>query len=288
MANNIKFGEKLTGKNRYKKLYHYTSFDSFVRIWCTKSLKFGEVMGVNDIQEKDRPVTITNMQQLPLGHALNNMRNKTYKQLSFTMDFDIYLKGCMSPMMWGYYGGKCSGVCIELNFDKLKFPKDAIKGPVRYVKYLKRNLEIPPDLETGKDIKIFIKKNAKELFLTKQKSWSNENEYRVVCPDQDKLDISNAISAVYLTSCDSLECMMVEKLLENTGIPIQFLHYESSGYEKIAVPVLTDTKKYREQIEKAKSNPDNALAKIFKQAEEHYKKHKEDENASLIKKEYKL
>ena len=71
MANNIKFGEKLTGKNRYKKLYHYTSFDSFVRIWCTKSLKFGEVMGVNDIQEKDRPVTITNMQQLPLGHALN-------------------------------------------------------------------------------------------------------------------------------------------------------------------------------------------------------------------------
>ena len=53
-------------------------------------------MGVNDIQEKDRPVTITNMQQLPLGPALNNMRNKTYKQLSFTMDFDTYLKGCMS------------------------------------------------------------------------------------------------------------------------------------------------------------------------------------------------
>ena len=41
--------------------------------------------------------------------------------------------------------------------------------------------------------------NAKEIFLTKQKSWSSENEYRVVCPDQDKLDISGAISAVYLT-----------------------------------------------------------------------------------------
>lgn len=58
--------------------------------------------------------------------------------------------------------------------------------------------------------------------------------------------------------------------------------------KKIAVPVLTDTKKYRELIEKANSNPDNALAKIFKQAEEHYEKHKEDKNASLIKKEYKL
>lgn len=70
------------------------------------------------------------MQQLPLGPALNKVRNKTYKQLSFTMDFDAKLKGCMSPMMWGYYGGKCSGICIEFDFDKLKFPKDAIKGPV--------------------------------------------------------------------------------------------------------------------------------------------------------------
>ena len=288
MANNIKFGERLTGKNRYKKLYHYTSFDSFVRIWCTQFLKFGEVMGVNDIQEKDRPVTITNMQQLPLGPALNNMRNKTYKQLSFTMDFDTYLKGCMSPMMWGYYGGKCSGVCIELDFDKLKFPKDVIKGPVRYVKYLKRDLELPPNLETEKDLKIYVRMNAKEIFLTKQKSWSSENEYRVVCPDQDKLDISGAISAVYLTSYDSLECLMVEKLLENTNIPIQFLHYKSYGRDKLAVPVLTDTKTYREQIEKTKSNPNNTLAKISKQAEEHYKKHKGDENASLIKKEYTL
>lgn len=190
--------------------------------------------------------------------------------------------------MWGYYGGKCNGVCIELDFDKLKFPKDAIKGPVRYIKYLKRDVIIPPDLETGKDIKNFIRKNAKELFLTKQKSWSSENEYRVVCPDQDKLDISGVISAVYLTSYDSLECLMVEKLLEKTDIPIQFLHYKSYGRENIAVPVLTDTKTYREQIEKAKSNLNNALAKISKQAEEHYKKYKGDENASLIKKEYTL
>ena len=288
MANNIKFGERLTGKNRYKKLYHYTSFDSFVRIWCTQSLKFGEVMGVNDIQEKDMPITITNMQQLPLGPALNKMRNKTYKQLSFTMDFDTKLKRCMSPMMWGYYGGKCSGVCIEFDFDKLKFPKDAIKGPVKYVKYLRRGLELPSDLETEKDIKTFIRKNASEIFLTKQKSWSGENEYRVVCPNQDILDISGAISAVYLTSYSSLECLMVEKLLENTDIPIQFLHYHSCGIEKLAIPVLTNTKIYREQMEKAKNNPNNALAKIFKQAEEHYREREGDENASLIKKDYTL
>lgn len=55
----------------------------------------------------------------------------------------------------GYYGGKYSGVCIEFDFDKLKFPKDAIK-----VKYLKRGLEVPSDLETEKDIKTFIRKKC--------------------------------------------------------------------------------------------------------------------------------
>lgn len=87
-------------------------------------------------------------------------------------------------MLWSVY---------RTDFDKLKFPKDVIKGPVRYVKYLKRDLELPPNLETEKDLKIYVRKNAKEIFLTKQKSWSSENEYRVVCPDQDKLDISGAI-----------------------------------------------------------------------------------------------
>ena len=232
---------KIIGKQRYKHLYHYTSFDSFIRIWLSGKLKFASVNNVNDLLEAYFSVSTRNWQQTDLLKKYNEIRN-SYKQVSFTTDYSTHIKGCMSPMMWGYYGGKCSGVCIELDFDKLKFPKDVIKGPVRYVKYLKRDLELPPNLETEKDLKIYVRKNAKEIFLTKQKSWSSENEYRVVCPDQDKLDISGAISAVYLTSYDSLECLMVEKLLENTNIPIQFLHYKSYGRDKLAVPVLTDTK----------------------------------------------
>lgn len=33
-------GEKLKGSDRYKKLYHYISFDSFVKIWLNKNLRF--------------------------------------------------------------------------------------------------------------------------------------------------------------------------------------------------------------------------------------------------------
>lgn len=47
-------GKKLKGKEKYQHLYHYTSFDTFVRIWCTQQLKLGSISGVNDIQEKDQ------------------------------------------------------------------------------------------------------------------------------------------------------------------------------------------------------------------------------------------
>lgn len=286
MTKKIKFGEKLTGKNRYKRLYHYTSFDSFVRIWCTQTLKLGDVKNVNDIQEKDIPVITSNPQQIAVAQTFAKMRAENYKQLSFTMDYDTYLKGCMSPMMWGYYGGKCSGVCIEFEFNKLKFPNDAIKGPIRYITYLKRGVKLPTDLASKNDIKRYIKKYFKDLFLIKQSSWSGENEYRVVCPNLDYLDISGAISAVYLTSYESIECKIVEKLLENTDIPVKFLHYISVGKDNISMPRLTDTKQYREKMESAKNNPNNALAKITRQADDYAKEREGDENASLIKKDY--
>ena len=280
-------GNKLKGKEKYQHLYHYTSFDSFVRIWCTQSLKLGVIAGVNDIQERYKPIMISNMHQIPLGKAFHEIR-QSYKQLSFTMDFDSYMKGSMSPMMWGYYADKSNGVCVELDYSKLKFPKTAIKGPIKYVKYLKRNIDLPTDLSTIQDIRKFLKRNAKEIFLTKQSSWAGENEYRVVCPDLDFLDIKGAISAVYLTSYDSLECKMVEHLLAQTEIPVKFLHYNSSPTGKFAIPILTDTQSYREQLEAAASNPDNALLKIDKQAEAHLRTHQNDESASLLKSKYKL
>ena len=34
----VKPGQPLKGANRYKKLYHFTSFNSFVKIWLSKKL----------------------------------------------------------------------------------------------------------------------------------------------------------------------------------------------------------------------------------------------------------
>ena len=44
-------GRKLEGKAKFEKLYHYTSFDTFVKIWLSQKLRYGKVQNVNDIQE---------------------------------------------------------------------------------------------------------------------------------------------------------------------------------------------------------------------------------------------
>jgi hypothetical protein len=104
-------GRKLKGEEKYRKLYHYTSFNTFVKIWCTKKLKFGTLTDVNDILEMNFEILTESPQQIPLIFAYNEIRT-SYKQISFTMDYDSYIKGCMSPLMWGIYGDKRKGVCI--------------------------------------------------------------------------------------------------------------------------------------------------------------------------------
>ena len=81
---------------------------------------------------------------------------------------------------------------------------------------------------------------------------------------------------------------MVEKILEGTNIPVKFIHFNASGKERHAIPLLTETKGYREQVEEALNNPHNAIAKISIQAKEYFEINGGSENVSLMKESYKL
>ena len=144
--------KKLTGDERYKKLYHYTSFDSFVKIWLNQNLRFSPLSAVNDIQEVDFKTAVINSDRLDLCNRLNKHR-LSYKQISFTMDYDSALKGCMSPMMWGLYADKRKGVCIELEYDKIKFPTGTLKDVVTYQKYVKWQNIVDERIETENGLK---------------------------------------------------------------------------------------------------------------------------------------
>jgi len=237
-------GKKLKGEDRYKKLYHYTSFDSFVKIWLNKNLLFSPITNVNDIQEAFVSSSIIDPKQTDLAILLNNTRI-AYKQISFTMDYDTYLKGCMSPMMWGLYADKRKGVCIELDYDKLRFDDNILKGIVKYKRILKMHHSISPRIKTAKGIHYLIRKQQNEIFFTKQSGWAGENEYRVLSKDHEFLNIEGAISAVYLTSCCSKECLLVEKLV-NGQVPVRVFHYDRA-LNNVAIPVIHDTQEFRKR-----------------------------------------
>lgn len=272
-------GKPLKGKERYKKLYHYTSFDSFVKIWLNKNLRFSSSEKVNDILEAKKDYTAPVMPQIPLIIALQEAK-ASYKQISLTMDFDSYLWGCMSSMMWGYYADKRLGVCIELDYDKLVFSPNMMHRPVIYKKYVSKNIPLDASVVSIKTLNKFLKKRHKEIFFTKDLGWKGENEYRIISNQDDYLDISNAITAVYLTEYDSQECLLVEKLV-NGGVPIKCVKYNSSGKNNIAIPVIVDTKSKREEMNRSK-NTDNLFLQMEKQARIILAENKGNENASLL------
>lgn len=111
-------GRELSLDERKRRLYHYTSFNSFVRIWLTQKLKFGLVTDMNDTFENSPSVQCYTLDEMRLLDKYLKEK-KRYKQISLTMDFDSYTQGCMSQMMWGQYGDKGKGVCIEFDYSKL-------------------------------------------------------------------------------------------------------------------------------------------------------------------------
>lgn len=230
-------GNKLRGVERYRRLYHYTSFDSFVKIWLSKSLRFSPVSSVNDIQEKVIEASISNPEQLKLAKSFIAIR-KSFKQVSFTMDYDSYLKGCMSPMMWGLYADKTKGVCIELDYNIMPFPHNCLKGIVKYKTILKKYQGISPDVKTESDLNSFIIKHQKELFFTKSKCWAGENEYRVLSKEDDYLNIENAISTVYIATDNSPYLAFLRKLV-NGIVPIKIFTH-AFALDNSAIPIIKD------------------------------------------------
>lgn len=275
-------GTPLTIEEKRKHLYHFTSFDTFVKIWLSKELLFSDVRKVNDLIEQTVQWNFINFQKLPIMGAIEDCRY-SYRQISLTMDYDSYLKGCMSSMMWGYYADKTSGVCIELDFDKLPLNEECLHGPISYIENVHTSIDVPPELSTRNDVEKWIIENQSRFFFTKQNTWREENEYRIVSKSKLSLSIADAITAVYVARYDSDTCKFVLSLI-NGEVPVLSLSFkDASG---ISIPRITDAAEKRHLIESAQNNKSNALNHIRQQAFDFYETHKDDWNFPLILKEY--
>jgi len=231
--------------NNISSLYHYTSFETFVKIWLSKKLKFGDITLLNDICEADKKISTP---LVPGGIERFSWAENVvspYKQLSFTKDFDSKTKGSMSPYMWGHYGDKRKGVCIEFDFKSFALDESMIHGSVEYVERLKIPFDIPATLNNETEIRKYTRENITQLFFTKSKDWKPENEYRIISDKADWLNFQEkSIKSVCVTNPKGQECEFLENLLPET-IPVMFFGFRSDpdGYY---FPTIYKAKDFRE------------------------------------------
>lgn len=229
--------------------------------------------------EYKHTVEVNNPCCLPLTEAFNDVR-MSFRQISFTLD-DDQMEGFRNPIMWGQYANKGKGVCIEFDFNKLflnyKDKSDVFDG---FVCYKDKLPKLPPinGIITRNDIRRYILRNKELIMFTKFTVWNAENEYRIVSDNICEIEINNTISAVYLTSCLSDECIFVEKLLENSNVPVLTLCITTDMlFSEIQI---ADPQKRRDKIKES--------SYIISQAKDYYQSHKDDSNACLIMDNIKL
>lgn len=268
-------GESLPDKKKREHLYHFTSFDAFVKIWLSKRLLFSNVENVNDIQEADFPINSTNPQQWAVMQKFKDLRLK-FRQISLTMDYNSYLKGCMSTQMWAYYGDKGNGVCIILDYDKLNIPKNCLEGKVHYVNCTNA-IDIDHNIETTLDIRKFILRNKKKIFFTKQFTWKGENEYRIVSDSEIGIDISDAITAICVSNIHSKNFEFIVRLV-GEDVPIYALKFNDTNGKSI--PVLDNALDLKKRYDDAVARKNYKL--LTKQIDDKIEECKDDDKKSLL------
>ena len=118
----------------------------------------------------------------------------------------------------------------------------------------------------------------------KDKCWEYENEYRIISDSDEYLDISNAITAVYVADLDGLAFEIVDSMLKNTDVTFGYVHLDKDS----GVLFSSDARLYKDSINSPLSDPRNCLLSISKQAKEHYESLKKHPDADLTKVEYKI
>ena len=219
--------------NKLEKLYHYTSFDSCIKILLSNMLLLGKLCDLNDINELYRPLFSKTLEGTDFDYVRKELGK--YQQLSLTQDDkSIDRLGFDIPAMWGHYAEMGEGVCFIL--DKKKIEKEAklAKYICSRVTYLDTHHDFILDT-IPKDISNYFYNQKKELFFTKTKDWSYEQEFRILeldaCSKDSFLNIRNALIAIVLydNSSQSVFGMTKYKLIKAISYDIPILEYSNTN-----------------------------------------------------------
>lgn len=156
----------------------------------------------------------------------------------------------MSPMMWGQYGNKGQGVCIELDRDRIECPDGVWAGPITYTDEL-QYIRLPENASSEEDMAEYVQDSIDEILFKKHTSWEKENEYRYISRSQEKLRIKNAISAIYVQNGQSVESSILHEIVNNQ-VPVLVMKYEE--IKGVLSPKLYSWEGYHRMFEDAVNN----------------------------------
>ena len=206
-----------------KKLYHYTKFDTAIKILESHSLRFGRLHNMNDIHENDK-LSYIDLTETPINSFPSDVLDAIdcemakYRQISLTADDDKKCKlGFDLHQMWGLYAEKGKGVCLVFDKDILckQIDDTVLHKTVLYDTSVESFYIANPN--DSQSIQHDIQRQAEILFFQKRKEWEHEQEYRYIkrCPNLKKeeyLDYGKALKYIILNS--AIEEADVNKLKE--------------------------------------------------------------------------
>ena len=214
-----------------KHVFHYTKFESALRIIATQSLKFGHFTNMNDIAEVKRDV----YGMVPPKTILDELSK--YQSISLTLD-DSSHRGFYIDPLWGHYAQGGNGACLVFDRNKLtqrvreQFGERATMRPIQYSSG--HSNAIFTEGDSQEIVKKFIKDNLKEVFFTKSIDWEYEQELRILIEglgtEEKLLYGDDALIAVIvcLPKVDDYKESAEFKVLKSLLPDIPILHYTTS------------------------------------------------------------
>ena len=233
-----------------EKLYHFTSFDTALKIIESNHLRYGRLNNMNDIHENDK-IVLVDAKNHPTdkfpSDVLDELYDEIYKyrQISLTADdnegdkdgFDLH-------QMWGLYADKGEGVCLIFDKKELEkgFGSATLHDRVSYDKtvdsyYISLS-------NTADKVSVEIREHANEIFFHKRREWEHEQEYRLLrrCPiatREEYLFLGHALKFVILSSrLHNLDEVLYFKKIKNIKDKIEKTEKARNRGEVGRIPVL--------------------------------------------------
>ena len=232
------------------KLYHYTTLDSFAKIWVSKQLKFSPSQNTNDMFEREKLFHILHQFMYDLRPSDFNIPIMEYwksfnailygfKQISLVADYND-TPGYKSPLMWGHYAKRHHGFCIQYELeDGSPLLND---GDIGVGKRCRMDKVIYRDDLVSSDGALL---SYEKCFLVKKEAWSYENEYRIVYYDANRdeqyynvsLDsIGLKTRCVYFgLNCSNGNRAIVQQLLKNKDVSFYEIVRDENYLNKLEI-----------------------------------------------------